>query len=44
MFFELCRVSPAALWWGEEGPDLGVRACVRTRAPLNPGIYHGISQ
>src|SRR5215211_750179 len=26
------------------GPDLGVRACVRTLSPPNPGIYHGNSQ
>src|SRR3970040_239587 len=26
------------------GPDLGVRACVRTLSPPNPGIYHGNSR
>ena len=26
------------------GPDLGVRACVRTLSPPNPGIYHGHSR
>src|SRR5688572_27088247 len=26
------------------GPDLGVRACIRTLSPPNPGIYHGNSQ
>src|SRR3972149_6731694 len=34
-FSRLCR---------ERGPDLGVRACVRTLSPPNPGIYHGNSQ
>jgi len=33
-------IRPAAVWRGERRPDLGVRACVRTLAPPNPGIYH----
>ena len=35
---------PAAIWRGERGPHLGVRARVRTLAPPNAGIYHGNSQ